>query len=99
MTGKKKLKKKNTWRLNDLLLNNQQVTEGIKKEINKWQWKHDDPKPMEHSKRGKFIAIQAYVKKWEKHHKQSDFTPKANRKRRTKQQTKTKNPTKLVGQK
>ena len=33
------------------LLNNQEITEEIKEEIkkiprNKWQWKHDDPKPM-----------------------------------------------------
>ena len=31
---KKKLRKTNTWRLNDAFLNNQQVTEKIKKEIN-----------------------------------------------------------------
>ena len=55
---------------------------------------------MGHSKRGKFIAIQAYLKKWEKHHKRPDFTPKANRKRRKKttKKNKLKNP-KLVGQK
>ena len=32
---KKKLRKTNTWRLNDAFLNNQQVTEKIKKEIKK----------------------------------------------------------------
>ena len=35
----------------------------------KWQWKHDDPKPMDAAKevlRGKFIAIQAYLKKQKK---------------------------------
>ena len=38
-----------------MFLNNQQVTEEIKKEIktisrNKWQWKHDNSKPMGCSK-------------------------------------------------
>ena len=36
---------------------------------NKWKWKHDNPKPMGFSKavlRGRFIALQAYLKKQEK---------------------------------
>ena len=38
-----------------MLLNNQGITEEIKEEIkkihrNKWQWKHDNPKPMGCSK-------------------------------------------------
>ena len=32
-TGKKTIKNINTWRLNNTLLNNQQITEEIKKEI------------------------------------------------------------------
>ena len=32
-TGKTKLQKMQTWRLNNTLLNNQQITEEIKKEI------------------------------------------------------------------
>ena len=32
-TGKKTIKNKNIWRLNNMLLNNQQITEEIKKEI------------------------------------------------------------------
>ena len=32
-TGKKTIKNKNIWRLNNTLLNNQQITEEIKKEI------------------------------------------------------------------
>ena len=64
----------NIWRLNNTLLNNQQITEEIKKEIkicietnenentttqNLW----DTVKAV---LRGKFIAIQAYLKKQEK---------------------------------
>ena len=33
-TGKKTIKNTNIWRLNNTLLNNQQITEEIKKEIN-----------------------------------------------------------------
>ena len=78
-TGKKKKKNKtiktsNIWRLNNTLLNNQQITEEIKKEIkiciemnenentttqNLW----DSVKTV---LRGRFIAIQAYLKKQEK---------------------------------
>ena len=32
-TGKKTIKNTNIWRLNNMLLNNQQITEEIKKEI------------------------------------------------------------------
>ena len=37
---------------------------------NKWQWKQDNSKPMicsKSSSKGKFIAIQSYLKKQEKH--------------------------------
>ena len=48
---KKTAKNTNTWRLNNMFLNNQQVTEEIKREIekiyrNKRQRKHDNLKPM-----------------------------------------------------
>jgi len=36
-----------------MLLNNQQITEEIKKENmhrNEWKWKHNNPKPMGHCK-------------------------------------------------
>ena len=70
---KKSVKNTNTWRLNNTLLHNQEITEEIKRgnqkiPRNKWQWKHDDPKPMDAAKavlRGKFIAIQSYLKKQE----------------------------------
>ena len=70
---RKTIKNCNIWRLNNTLLNNQQITEEIKKEIkigiemnenentttqNLW----DTVKAMP---RGRFIAIQAYLKKQE----------------------------------
>ena len=51
-----------------MLLNNQWITEEIKEEIKKyletmkWQRKHDNPKAV---LRGKFTAIQSYLKKQE----------------------------------
>ena len=72
--GGRTIKNTNIWRLNDMLLNNQQITEEIKKEIkiciemnenentttqNLW----DSLKAV---LRGRFIAIQAYLKKQEK---------------------------------
>ena len=71
---RKTIKNSNIWRLNNTLLNNQQITEEIKKEIkicietnenknittqNLW----DTVKAV---LKGKFIAIQAYLKKQEK---------------------------------
>ena len=58
-----------------MFLNNQQFTEEIKREIkknprNEWQWKHDNWNLWNAAKpvlRGKFIAIQSYLKKQEKH--------------------------------
>ena len=73
-TGKKTIKTSNIWRLNNTVLNNQQITEEIKKEIkiciemnenensnmqNLW----DSVKAVV---RGRFIAVQAYLKKQEK---------------------------------
>ena len=72
--GRKTIKNTNIWRLNNTLLNNQQITEEIKKEIkicietsenentttqNLW----DSVKAV---LRGRFIAMQAYLKKQEK---------------------------------
>ena len=76
------------WRLNNMLLNNQQITEEIKKEIkiciemnenentttqNLWD-------TLKAVLRGKFIAIQGYLNKQEKN--QINFTPKETRNRR-----------------
>ena len=54
---KKTIKNSNIWRLKNMLLNNQQITEEIKKRNqnmhrNKWKWKHNNPKPVGHCKSG-----------------------------------------------
>ena len=73
---KKTVKKKpNTWRLNNTFLNNQQVTEEIKRGIKKFLETNDNenmatPNLWNSEKavlRGKFIAIQSYLKKQDKH--------------------------------
>ena len=48
---KKTIKNTNIWRLNNSLLNNQQITEEIKKRNqnmhrNKWKWKQNNPQPV-----------------------------------------------------
>ena len=65
----KNTKNTNTWRLNNTLLNNQEITEEIKKYLEK----NDNKNTMiqnlwdtaEAVLRGKFIAIQSYLKKQE----------------------------------
>ena len=71
---KKNCKNKNTWRLNNTLLNNQEITEEIKEEIKKYLETNDNEYTMtqilqDAAKavlRGKFIAIQSYLKQQEK---------------------------------
>ena len=71
---KKTIKNSNIWRLNNTLLNNQQITEEIKKEIKICIEMNENentktPNLWDTVKgvlRGKFIAIQAYLKKQEK---------------------------------
>ena len=73
ITGKK-LSKIQTWRLNNILLNNPQITEAIKKEIKIFIETNENENTTTQSLwdtvkavlRGKFIAIQAYPKKQEK---------------------------------
>ena len=75
ITGKKTIKNSNIWRVNNTLLNNEQITDETKKEIkicietnenentttqNLW----DTVKAV---LRGSFIAIQTYLKKQEKY--------------------------------
>ena len=65
----------NTWRLNNTFLNNQQVTEEIKREIKKFLETNDNENMTTQNLwdaakavlRGKLIAIQSYLKKQEKH--------------------------------
>ena len=69
---KKTVRNTNTWRLNNKFLNNQQVTEEIKREIKKFLETNDNENTitMDVAKavlRGKFIAMQSYFKKQEKH--------------------------------
>ena len=68
---KKTVRNVNTWRLNNTFLNNQQVTEEIKKEIKKFLDTNDNENRTTQNLwdaaktvlRGKFIAIQSYNKK------------------------------------
>ena len=71
----KAVRNTNTWRLNNTLLNNQQVPEEIKREIKKFLETNDNENMTTQNLwdaakavlRGKFIAIQSYLKKQEKH--------------------------------
>ena len=72
---KKPLRNTNTWRLNIMFLNNQQVTEEIKRKIKKNLETNGNKNTTTQNLwdaakavlRGKFIAIQSYLKKQEKH--------------------------------
>ena len=67
----KTVKNTNTWRLNNTLLNNQEITEEIKEEIKKYLETNDNENTMTQNLwdaaksvlRRKFIAIQSYLKK------------------------------------
>ena len=70
----KNVKNTNTWRPHNTLVNNQEITEEIKEEIKKYLETNDNENMMIQSLwdaakivlRGKFIAIQSYLKKQEK---------------------------------
>ena len=72
---KKTVRSTNTWRLNNMFLNNQQVNEELKREIKKFLETNDNENmttqnPWDAAKavlRGKFTAITSYLKKQEKH--------------------------------
>ena len=70
---KKTVKNANTWRLNNMFLNNQQVTEEIKREIKKFLETNDNKNTTTQNLcsktvlRGDFIAMQSYLKKQEIH--------------------------------
>ena len=67
---RKTIKNSNTWRLNNTLLNNQQITEEIKICIETNENENTTTQNLWETikavLRGKFIAIQAYIKKQEK---------------------------------
>ena len=71
---KKTVKNTNTWRLNNMLLNNQRITEEIKEEIKKYLGTNDNKNTTIQNLwdaakavlRGKFTAIQSYLRKQEK---------------------------------
>ena len=68
---KKTVKYTDTWRLNNALLNNQEITEQIKEEIKKYLETNDNKNTTTQNLwdavkavlRGKFIAINSYLKK------------------------------------
>ena len=70
---KKSIKNTNTWWLNNTLLNNKEITEEIKEEIKKYLETNDNENTMTQNLwdaakavlRGKFIAMQPYLKKQE----------------------------------
>ena len=70
---KKSVKNTNTWRLNNTLLTNQEITEEIKEEIKKYLETIDSEITMTQNLwdaakailRGKYIAIQSYIEKQE----------------------------------
>ena len=72
---KKSVRNTNTWRINNTFLSNQQVTEEIKREIKKFLGTNDNENTTTQNLwdaakavlGGKFIAIQSYLKKKEKH--------------------------------
>ena len=70
---RKSVRNTNTWRLNNTFLNNQQVTEEIKREIKKFLETNDNENTTQNLwdaakavLKGKFIATQSYLKKQEK---------------------------------
>ena len=68
---KKSVKNTNTWRINNTLLNNQEITEEIKEEIKKYLETNDNGNTTTQNlwvaakavPRGKFITVQSYLKK------------------------------------
>ena len=70
---KKSVTNTNTWRLNNTLLNNQEIAEEIKEEITKYLERNDNENTTTQNlwdtakqvQRRKFIAIQSYLKKQE----------------------------------
>ena len=68
---KKTVRNTNTWRLNNIFLNNQQITGEIKREIKKFLETNDKTQNLRDAAkavlRGMFTAIQSYLNKQEEH--------------------------------
>ena len=87
---------RNTWRLNNTFLNNQQVTEEIKRNQNisrnKWQWKDNNSKPMgcskSSSKREVYSNTVLPQETKKTSSRQPNITTKTTGKRRTKKKKK-----------
>ena len=70
----KTAKNTNSWKLNNMLLNNQRITEEIKEEIKRYTGTNDNEDTIIQNlwdtvkavHRGKFTAIQSYLRKEEK---------------------------------
>ena len=102
----KSVKNTNTWRLNNKLLINQEITEEIKEEIkkkprNKWQGKHDDPTPVGFSKSSSKREVYSNTILPQETRKISKKQPNLNLKQLEKeeQQQQQKNPKKTEGKK
>ena len=88
----RKCKNTNTWKLNNIFLNDEQVAEEIKSKLkkiprNKWQWKYNNSNPMG-CRKSSFkrevnsnTVIPQETRKTS--NRQPDFTPKTTGKRRT----------------
>ena len=87
--GKKTVRNISIWRLNSMFLNNQQVTEEVKREIKKFLETNDNENTTTQNLwdsvkavlRGKFIAIQSYLKKRKTSNRQPNFTHKTTEKK------------------
>ena len=82
-----------------MFLNNQQVTEEIKREINFLETNDNENMTTQNLwdaakavLRGKFIAIQSYLKKHKKPNRQPNFTPRTTENSKTTENRRTKNP-------
>ena len=88
---KKTVRNTNTWRLNSTFLNNQQVTEEIKREITKFLETNDNENTTTQNLwdaakavlRGKFVQYNPTSRSKKNTNRQPNFTPKTSGKRRT----------------
>ena len=96
-----------TWRLNNTFINNQQVIEEIKREIKKFLERNDNKNLTTENLwnaakavvRGKFIAIQSYLKKQEKQRIDSLILPLKKTEKEQQKQKKKKKAKLVEGQK